>query len=85
MQVDQSRIIYVLQNKEVRFTLPFVIDLPCGDDFVEDGGERLILSDDPRWNERGHDELSLSDVGFHGNPGREASGQQVRWKKTRWR
>lgn len=94
--VDPSHIIYFPQNKKVNaerpwevageqalhFTLAFVIDLPRGDDFVEHGGERLVLSNDSRRDERRHDELPLTDVGFHGYPGREASGEQVTNKQT---
>lgn len=58
----------------LRFTLAFVIDVPRGDDFVEDRGERLVLSYDSRWDERRHDELPLTDVGLHGYPAREATG-----------
>lgn len=68
--------------RALHFTLAFVIDLPRGDDFVEHSGERLVLSDDSRRDERRHDELPLTDVGFHGYPGREASGEQVTNKQT---
>lgn len=61
-------------------TLAFVLDLLRGDDFVEDGGERLVFSDDSGRDERGHDELPLTDVGFHGDPGRETMGGWARWK-----
>lgn len=60
-------------------TLAFVLDLLRGDDFVEDGGERLVFSNDSGWDERGHDELPLTDVGFHGDPGREVMGGWTRW------
>lgn len=56
-------------------TLAFVIDLPRGDDLVEDGGERLVLPDDAGRDERRHDELPLTDVGFHGDPGGKAAGK----------
>lgn len=39
-----------------------------GDDLVEDGGERLVFYDDSGRDEWGHDELPLTDVGFHGDP-----------------
>lgn len=55
-------------------TLAFVLDLLRGDDFVEDGSERLVFSDDSGRDERGHDELPLTDVRFHGDSGREATG-----------
>lgn len=51
-----------------------MIDLPRGNDFVEDGSERLILAYDSRRDEWGHDELPLTDVGLHSYPGREATG-----------
>ena len=57
-----------------------MVDLPRGDDFVEDGGERLVLPNDSRRDERGHDQLPLTDVGFHGDPGREATGDKQRHK-----
>lgn len=71
------------QNKELSATrrgarslptLAFVLDLLRGDDFVEDGSERLVFSNDSGRDERGHDELPLTDVSFHGDPGREATG-----------
>lgn len=55
-------------------TLAFVLDLLRGDDFVEDGSERLVFSNDSGRDERGHDELPLTDVRFHGDSGREATG-----------
>lgn len=70
-----------------RLTLALVVDLPRGDDLVEDGGERLVLADDARWDERRHDELPLADVGFHGDPvcvwrkggrGAESGGRRVK-------
>lgn len=57
-------------------TLAFVVDLPRGDDLVEDGGERLVLPDDAGRDEWRHDELPLTDVGFHGDPGGEAPPRQ---------
>lgn len=63
-----------LDNKPIHsqqvfpLTLALVVDLPRGNDLVEDGGERLVLADDARWDERRHDELPLADVGFHGDP-----------------
>lgn len=62
----------------IHFTLAFVIDLPGGNDFVEDSSKRLILSYDSRGDEWRHDELPLTDVGFHGYPGREVSG----WERS---
>lgn len=55
-------------------TLAFVLDLLRGDNFVEDGSERLVFSNDSGRDERGHDELPLTDVRFHGDSGREATG-----------
>lgn len=53
-----------------------MVDLPGVNDFVEDGGERLVLSNDPGWEERRHDELPLTDVGLHSYPGREKKGER---------
>lgn len=64
------------------FTLALVIDLPGGNDFVEDSGERFILSNDPRWDERRHDELPLTNVGLHSYPVRE--GDRRRNRLTKW-
>ena len=47
-----------------------MVDLPGVNDFVEDGGERLVLSNDPGWEERRNDELPLTDVGLHSYPER---------------
>lgn len=55
-----------------------MIDLPRRDDFVEDSGERLVLSYDSRRDERRHDELPLTDVGFHGYPVRKASERRMK-------
>lgn len=51
-----------------------MIDLPRGNDFVEDSRERLVLSYDSGGDERRHDELPLADVGFHSYPGGEMVG-----------
>lgn len=48
-----------------------MIDLPRGNDFVEDSCEGLVLSYDSRRDARRHDELPLTDVGFHSYPERE--------------
>lgn len=56
------------------FTLAFVIDLPSGNDFIEDSSEGLVLSYDSRWDEWRHDELPLTDVSFHGYPERGGLG-----------
>lgn len=49
-----------------------MIDLPRRDDFVEDSREWLVLPYDSRRDERRHDELPLTDVGFHGYPEEKA-------------
>lgn len=72
--------------RALHFTLAFVIDLPRSNDFVEDSSERLVLSYDSRRDEWRHDELPLTDVRFHGYPGRETSGREEdnisRWPLT---
>lgn len=57
-------------------TLSFVIHFLCSYHFIQHRSEWLILSNHV-WGYQGwHDELSLADVGFHGNSGKGRRGKE---------